>query len=71
MSPSSSGDPLAFEVATALRTPLVPEFVTALEAVPGFLEFAWSQLAPSVDTAGFLGSALYMVDIARRRRGGL
>src|SRR5204862_362225 len=47
-----------------LRAPFVPSVLRELGSVDGFLEYAWPQLAPSVDTSGFLGSALYMVDMA-------
>jgi hypothetical protein len=56
--------PLAVEIAEALRTPFVPDAIARLAAVPGYLEHAWPQLAPSVETAGFLGSALYMADMS-------
>jgi len=48
----------------ALRLPFVPAAVATLAAVDGYLEHVWPQVAPSVDTAGFLGSALYMADMA-------
>ena len=51
-------------VAAALRSPLVPEVVAALGRCEGVLEAVWPQLEPSVETAGFLGSALYMADMA-------
>ena len=54
----------ADEVAAGLRAPFAPEAVRQLAAVEGFLGAVWPQLAPSVDTAGFLGSALYMADMA-------
>ncbi|MDA0365816.1 MAG: hypothetical protein O2843_08140 [Chloroflexi bacterium] len=52
------------EIARAFRAPFVPAVIRELGAVDGFLEYAWPQLAPSVGTAGYLGSALYMVDMA-------
>ena len=57
-------DALLDDVARTFRVPFVPGVIRELGAVDGFLEYAWPQLAPSVDTAGFLGSALYMVDMA-------
>ena len=36
----------------------------ALAEVDGYLAHVWPQVAASVDTAGFLGSALYMADMA-------
>ena len=51
-------------VAAALRSPFVPEVVAALGRCEGVLEAVWPQLEASVETAGFLGSALYMVDMA-------
>ena len=51
-------------VAAALRSPFVPEVVADLARCEGVLEAVWPQLEPSVETAGFLGSALYMADMA-------
>ena len=51
-------------VASALRSPFVPEAVTDLARAGGFLDAVWPQLASSVDTAGFRGSALYMADMS-------
>src|SRR5262249_55431726 len=43
----------------------VPSVFRALtESGGGYLEYVWPQLRPSVDTAGFLGGALYMADMA-------
>ncbi len=42
----------------------MPSVVHQLADIEGFLDAVWPQLAPSVDTAGFLGSALYMADMA-------
>jgi len=47
----------------ALRSPFVPTVVAQLAAT-GYLGLVWPQLAPSLETAGFLGSALYMSDMA-------
>ena len=63
LTPPAAADRSA-EVAAALRVSFVPEFARELAAVPGFLDYAWPVLHPSVDTAGFLGSALYMADMA-------
>ncbi len=52
------------QVAAALRSPFVPEVVRALDGAGGYLAEVWPQLQPSVETAGFLGSALYMVDMS-------
>jgi hypothetical protein len=57
-------DALLDAIARTLRAPFVPEAIRDLGAVDGYLEHVWPQLAVSVDTAGFLGSALYMVDMA-------
>jgi hypothetical protein len=52
------------QVAAALRAPFVPGVVRALDGAGGYLAAVWPQLQPSVETAGFLGSALYMVDMS-------
>ncbi|MXZ63496.1 MAG: hypothetical protein F4Y98_07880 [Chloroflexi bacterium] len=57
-------DALVTEIAAGLHTSLVPSVVRQLADIEGFLPAIWPQLAPSVDTAGFLGSALYMADMA-------
>ena len=51
-------------ITAGLRTSFVPSVVHQLADIDGFLDAVWPQLAPSVDTAGFLGSALYMADMA-------
>jgi hypothetical protein len=51
------------DLAMALRSPVVPEVFETL-AQTGYLAFVWPQLRPSVETAGFLSSALYMADMA-------
>ena len=51
------------QVARALCSPFVPSVVSGL-AASGYLETVWPQIEPSVRTAGFLGSALYMADMA-------
>ena len=55
---------LVTDIAAGLRTSFAPSVVRQLADIDGFLEAVWPQLAPSVDTAGFLGSALYMADMA-------
>ena len=52
------------EMAAGLHTSFVPAVVRQLADIDGFLSAVWPQLAPSLDTAGFLGSALYMADMA-------
>ncbi len=52
------------EIAAAFRSPLVPELFERLEATPTYLVHVWPVIAASVDTAGFLGSALYLADMA-------
>jgi len=59
-----AADALLDQIARTFRVSFVPGVIRALGSVDGFLEYAWPQLAPSVDTAGYLGSALYMVDMA-------
>lgn len=54
----------AVEVARALRAPFVPRVFGRLAAHEGYLDTVWPQLMPSVETAGFLGSALYLADMA-------
>lgn len=55
--------PLA-EIARALRSPFVPSVFDALGRCDGYLDLVWPQLAPSVETAGFRDSALYLADMA-------
>jgi Halocarboxylic acid dehydrogenase DehI len=55
---------LAEQAARALRVPFVPAPLLELARCGDYLALVWPQLAPSVETAGFLGSALYMVDMA-------
>ncbi|MCY4456303.1 MAG: hypothetical protein OXC56_08355, partial [Chloroflexi bacterium] len=55
---------LVAAITAGLRTSFVPSVVHQLADIEGFLDAVWPQLAPSVDTAGFLGSALYMADMA-------
>ena len=60
----SSADPIPEQIARALRSPFVPAALRELGTVPGYLDAVWPQLEPSVATSGFLGSALYMADMA-------
>ena len=63
--PAMTAPPAPAEaVAAALRCPFTPEVVAALGRCEGVLEAVWPQLAPSVETAGFAGSARYMADMA-------
>ena len=59
-----SDEPRLAEIAQALRTPFVPRVFERLAACEGYLDAVWPQIAPSVETAGFLGSALYLADMA-------
>lgn len=59
-----NGRELAVDAAETMRSPLVPVTLERLAALDGYLEAVWPQLRASVDTAGFLGSALYMTDMA-------
>ena len=53
------------DVRLALRAPIVPSPIVRLaEVAPGYLEVVWPRVASSVNAAGFLGSALYLADIA-------
>ena len=57
-------DTTAGGIARGLRSPYVPSVLRQLEAAGGYLAAVWPQLEPSVETSGFLGSALYMADMA-------
>ena len=61
---TNRGTDYAAEAARTLRSPYVPEALARLGRAEGYLDAVWPQLAPCVDTAGFLGSALYMADMA-------
>lgn len=61
---TASPAPTPEAVAAALRCPFVPEVIAALGRCEGVLDAVWPQLEPSVETAGFAGSALYMADMA-------
>lgn len=52
------------EMRRALRLPFTPDPLARLAAAEGYLAFVWPQVAASVETAGFLGSARYMADMA-------
>lgn len=52
------------EIARALRAPFVPRVFEQLAACDAYLDVVWPQIAPSVETAGFIGSALYLADMA-------
>ena len=56
--------PTPVEIAALFRSPVAPELLTRLELAPAYLAHVWPVLAASVDTAGFLGSALYLADTA-------
>ncbi|MFA7248892.1 MAG: halocarboxylic acid dehydrogenase DehI family protein [Dehalococcoidia bacterium] len=55
---------LLAEMRSALRLPFTPEPLAGLAEAEGYLAFVWPQMAVSVETAGFLGSARYMADMA-------
>lgn len=52
------------EIRLALRSPILPSVVDRLAAVEGYLDVVWPRVKSSVETAGFIGSALYMTDMA-------
>jgi hypothetical protein len=52
------------EIRQALRSPYVPQSLERLASAEGYLETVWPLVRSSVETAGFLGSALYMTDMA-------
>ena len=56
---------VAEAIRLALRAPIVPSPIARLvEVAPGYLDVVWPRIASSVDSAGFLGSALYLADMA-------
>ncbi len=59
-----TSDASLHEIARTLRAPFVPRVFEQLAACDTYLDVVWTQLAPSVDTAGFRGSALYLADMA-------
>ncbi|TAJ18180.1 MAG: hypothetical protein EPO65_09420, partial [Dehalococcoidia bacterium] len=53
------------EIRLALRAPIVPSPIARIaEVAPGYLEVVWPRIASSVNAAGYLGSALYLADMA-------
>jgi hypothetical protein len=60
----NASPPVLEEIREALRSPYVPQSLTRLAEAEGYLEAVWPRVASSVETAGFLGSALYMADMA-------
>lgn len=56
--------PTAIEIMSRFRSPLLPELFTRLEVAPSYLTHVWPAIATSVDTAGFLTSALYLADMS-------
>jgi len=53
------------DIAATFRSPIAPElFVELVSRAPAYLAHVWPVLTASIDTAGFLGSALYMADMA-------
>lgn len=53
------------EIRLALRSPIVPSPIARIaEVAPGYLDVVWPRLASSVNAAGYLGSALYLADMA-------
>ena len=64
MSELPAASALAEQAARELRTPFVPSVLRDLAACGDYLTLVWPQLSPSIETAGFLGSALYMADMA-------
>lgn len=63
MSASTSQTQLT-EAVRALRSPFVPAPLLDLAECGDYLPLVWPQVAPSLETAGFLGSGLYMADMA-------
>ena len=61
---TSTTPPPAEEIAAAFRSPVAPELLSHLQATPNYLAHVWPALAASIDTAGLLGSALYLADMA-------
>lgn len=56
--------PLDVSVKDAFRVSFVPEIFIRLSEFPKYLEHVWPQMVPSIETVGFLSSALYMADMA-------
>jgi GNAT superfamily N-acetyltransferase len=57
-------DAVLAEVRAALRVPFTPQPFARLAAAGGYLDAVWPRVRPSVEAAGFAGSALYMADMA-------
>ncbi|MSP21946.1 MAG: hypothetical protein EXR66_02825 [Dehalococcoidia bacterium] len=55
---------LVEQAARVLRMPFVPAPLLELARCGDYFALVWPQLAPSLETAGFLSSALYMADMA-------
>lgn len=56
---------VAEAIRVALRAPVLPSAIARVDAAaPGYLDVVWPRVASSVDSAGFLGSALYLADMA-------
>ncbi|HWO93373.1 MAG TPA: halocarboxylic acid dehydrogenase DehI family protein, partial [Dehalococcoidia bacterium] len=53
------------EAREALRTPFTPGLIRSLAQWPAYLAYVWEQLRPSIETAGFRGSAQYLAAMAR------
>jgi len=56
--------PITERIREDLRSPFVPQAIRKLAEADGYLEVVWPLVASSVQTAGFLGSARYMADMA-------
>ncbi|MEE2875739.1 MAG: halocarboxylic acid dehydrogenase DehI family protein [Chloroflexota bacterium] len=56
--------PLYVSVKDAFRVSFVPEVFVRLAEFPNYFRHVWPQLVPSIETVGFLKSALYMADMA-------
>jgi hypothetical protein len=53
------------EARRVLHVPWTPDALLALAAHPAYLDLAWRSLGPSMETGGFLGSAMYVMEMAR------
>ncbi len=53
------------EARASMRAPFTPALFRTLGRWPAYLELVWPQLRPSVETAGFRGSAQYLAAMAR------
>lgn len=52
------------EIRRAFRLPFVPTPLAQLAEARGYLHYVWPRIADSVASAGFLGSGLYLADMA-------